>query len=492
MSTTQITESPRTLAREAAARDVAEEAAAATALREAAAAGAFGTGTTRSADDAAHAPSAANGPGSVFPAGSAGSVPGGSANSARATGFPPAGEIPTEELLRVFRPVFARIAERAVAREQDHELPFECFGWLNALRFGALTLPVARGGYGATLAQTVELLVELAAADSSVAHVYRSHLGFLASLGAEEADVWFPRVAAGETVGNAATERSGAALGTAATSLVRSDADGGWELNGTKYYSTGSVFSDWIQVTAQIPRQETRSHALVGSDWDGVEMVDDWDGFGQQLTGTGTTHFRGVRVPAENVRNRDGRSTQETAVFQLVLLSVEAGIAVAAATAAADQVRARTRGFNTGNGAVTREDPQVLQRVGELSAQAAAARAIVLQAARDVDAAVGVLGQDPRITDPEELTNACELAVAQAHVVVPGLVKDVTDGIFDVLGASAVSRSKALDRFWRNARTIATHNPVIYKARIVGDHRVNGTPMFGLNAIGEVSRSATS
>lgn len=455
MSTTQITESPRTLAREAAARDVAEEAAAATALREAAAAGAV-------TDDA------------------------------RATRFPPTGEIPTEELLRVFRPVFARIAERAVAREQDHELPFECFGWLNALRFGALTLPVARGGYGATLAQTVELLVELAAADSSVAHVYRSHLGFLASLGAEEADVWFPRVAAGETVGNAATERSGAALGTAATSLVRSNADGGWELNGTKYYSTGSIFSDWIQVTAQIPRQEARSHALVGSDWDGVEMVDDWDGFGQQLTGTGTTHFRGVRVPAENVRNRDGRSTQETAVFQLVLLSVEAGIAVAAATAAADQVRARTRGFNTGNGAVTREDPQVLQRVGELSAQAAAARAIVLQAARDVDAAVGVLGQDPRITDPEELTNACELAVAQAHVVVPGLVKDVTDGIFDVLGASAVSRSKALDRFWRNARTIATHNPVIYKARIVGDHRVNGTPMFGLNAIGEVSRSATS
>ena len=478
MSTTQTTESPRTRARESAVREVAQEVAAATALREAAAAGAFGTGSTRS--------------GGVVPGAFAGGVPGGSADSDRATGFPPAGEIPTQELLQVFRPVFARIAARAVAREQDHELPFECFGWLNALRFGALTLPVARGGYGATLAQTVELLVELAAADSSVAHVYRSHLGFLASLGAGEADVWFPRIAAGETVGNAATERSGAALGTAATSLARSEQGGSWELNGTKYYSTGSIFSDWIQVTAQIPGQQARSHALVGSDWEGVEMVDDWDGFGQQLTGTGTTHFRGVVVPAENVRNRDGRSTQETAVFQLVLLSVEAGIAGAAATAAVDLVRTRTRGFNTGNGAVTREDPQVLQRVGELSAQAAAARAIVLQAAREVDAAVGVLGQEPRITDPEELTNACELAVAQAHVVVPGLVKDVTDGIFDVLGASAVSCSKALDRFWRNARTVATHNPVIYKARIVGDHRVNGTPMFGVNAIGEVRGSATS
>ncbi|CAL8896509.1 acyl-CoA dehydrogenase [Kocuria varians] len=438
MSTIQITESPRVRAREAAAQDVAPEAAAARALREGA-----------------------------------------------------AGPISTAELQRVFRPVFDRIAERTVAREQEHELPFECFAWLNELRFGALTLPLERGGYGASLEQAVELLIELAAADSSVAHVYRSHLGFLASLGADEADVWFPRVAAGQTVGNAATERSGVALGTATTTLTRSDGDGSWLLEGTKYYSTGSIFSDWIQVTAQIPGQEARSHALVGSDWDGVEMIDDWDGFGQQLTGTGTTHLRGVRVPAENVRNRDGRSTQEVAVFQLVLLSVEAGIARAAARDAADLVRARTRGFNTGNGAAPAEDPQILQRVGELSAQAAAARAIVLQAAREVDAAVGVLGQDPLIADPEALTNACELAVAQAHVVVPGLVKDVTDGIFDVLGASAVSRSKALDRHWRNARTIATHNPVVYKARIVGDHRVNGTPMFGLNAIGDVRRTAS-
>jgi hypothetical protein len=31
-----------------------------------------------------------------------------------------------------------------------------------------------------------------------------------------------------------------------------------------------------------------------------------------------------------------------------------------------------------------------------------------------------------------------------------------------------------LDRYWRNARTIASHNPLIYKARIVGDYAVNG------------------
>lgn len=400
----------------------------------------------------------------------------------------PQRSLSTRELFEVFQPVFDRVADGAVEREQQRILPFEQFAWLNESRFGALTVPRSRGGYGASLEQVAELLIALAAADSNVAHVYRSHLGFIASLSSDESDVWFPRIAAGETVGNAATERSGAALGTAATTLTQT-AGGDWELNGTKYYSTGSIFSDWIQVTAQIPGQEARSHALVKSSWDGIELIDDWDGFGQQLTGTGTTHFRGVKVPAANVRNRDGRATQETAVFQLVLLSVEAGIAKAAIDESIHLVRSRTRGFNTGTGSVAREDPQVLQRVGELSAKAAAARAIVLQAARELDAAIGVLGGDPLLDNPQELTNACELPVAHAQVVVPELVRDVTDGIFDLLGASAVGKSKSLDRFWRNARTVATHNPTIYKARIVGDYRVNGTPMFGLNAIGEVKPS---
>ena len=32
-----------------------------------------------------------------------------------------------------------------------------------------------------------------------------------------------------------------------------------------------------------------------------------------------------------------------------------------------------------------------------------------------------------------------------------------------------------LDRHWRNARTLASHNPVIYRDRIVGDYVLNGT-----------------
>ena len=37
-----------------------------------------------------------------------------------------------------------------------------------------------------------------------------------------------------------------------------------------------------------------------------------------------------------------------------------------------------------------------------------------------------------------------------------------------------VSEELLLDRHWRNARTLASHNPRVYKARILGDWLING------------------
>ena len=61
--------------------------------------------------------------------------------------------------------------------------------------------------------------------------------------------------------------------------------------------------------------------------------------------------------------------------------------------------------------------------------------------------------------------------------------------LFDVTGASATSKAKALDRHWRNARTVATHNPAVFKARILGDYEVNGTTPEGLHSIGDAPKA---
>ena len=72
---------------------------------------------------------------------------------------------------------------------------------------------------------------------------------------------------------------------------------------------------------------------------------------------------------------------------------------------------------------------------------------------------------------------AClEIEIYQAQTIIVEQVLEATSTLFNGLGASALSRTLGFDRFWRNARTLASHNPVIYKERLVGDYAVNGTP----------------
>ncbi|GAA5225778.1 acyl-CoA dehydrogenase family protein [Paeniglutamicibacter antarcticus] len=388
------------------------------------------------------------------------------------------------ELGARFAPVFAQIAEGAVERENNHVLPFEPVRWLKESGFTALRVPAAHGGDPISHEHLFRLVVELSAADSNVGHLLRSHFSFVETIALQPEDFqlrWFPRVIAGEIFGNAATERGGNALGTTNTKL-RQDA-GRWLLQGQKYYTTGSIFADWVIVMASTEGVEGRQYAIVRADDPRVRIIDDWDGFGQPLTGTGTAIFDDVVVPGEDIIARKVSSTLEPAFFQLALLSVLAGIGHAALADAAQLVRNRTRTFNTGSGELFRNDPLIQEKVGRIAAAVYAADSIVFAAARDLDAAV-----DPSLgLDEESAFIRAEIAVQQAHVSVPKLVLDATSEIFDVTGASAVSRGKSLDRHWRNARTVATHNPVTFKARSVGDYYINGTIPTGLHSIGEAT-----
>ncbi|HNO64414.1 MAG TPA: acyl-CoA dehydrogenase, partial [Thauera aminoaromatica] len=90
-----------------------------------------------------------------------------------------------ETLAARFRPIFARIAERAAEREHDRELPFDAVGWLREARFGALRVPVEHGGFGASVEQFFALLIELAEADSNLPNIFRAHFGQIERLYAE-------------------------------------------------------------------------------------------------------------------------------------------------------------------------------------------------------------------------------------------------------------------------------------------------------------------
>lgn len=387
-----------------------------------------------------------------------------------------------QQLLERFAPVFSLIAQGAREREQQRVLPFEQVQWLKEAGFTTLRVPASSGGEPISHEHLFRLLIELASADSNVAHLLRSHFSFVETIALQPTDfqdLWFPRVLAGDIFGNAATERGGNALGTTNTKLIQREDQ--WFLNGEKYYTTGSIFADWVVVMATTDGVEGRQYAIVDRNANGVEILDDWDGFGQPLTGTGTAIFTDVLVENQNIIQRKVASTLEPAFFQLCLLSVLVGIGKAARNEASSIVATRTRTFNTGSGELFRNDPQIQELVGRLAANVYAAESIVVTAARELDAA-----HDPDLNlDSEAAYLRAELAVQQAHVAAPKLILDATSELFDVTGASAVSTSKSLDRYWRNARTVATHNPVAFKARSVGDYFINGTIPTGLNSIGE-------
>jgi len=381
-----------------------------------------------------------------------------------------------ERLAARFRPIFARIAEGAVERERTRSLPFEPIEWLKQAGFGAVRVPVAHGGAGASLPQLVQLLIELAEADSNVPQALRGHFAFVEDrLNAQaEApqDKWFKRFVAGELVGNAWTEIGDVRIGEVGTRV--SFRDGQWLLNGTKYYTTGSIFADWIDVFAR--RDDTGADviAAVSAHLQGVQRRDDWDGFGQRTTGSGTSVFVDAPVEEENLIDFASRFRYQTALYQLVLLAVLAGSGRAALRDFAAEVRRRTRIFSTGNAPRVSQDPQIQQVIGKAAAQVYAAEAAALRAAGAAQRAYEThFGQDR--SAEHEANVAAELESAKAQAAIAELVLRATSDLFNALGASATSVEKQLDRHWRNARTAASHNPLIYKERIVGDWEINGT-----------------
>jgi len=386
-----------------------------------------------------------------------------------------------DRLAEIFRPVFAQIAATAKDRDRNRILPFEQVGLLNRERFGALRIPVAEGGYGARLVDVFRLLIELSEADSHVGQLWRAHIAFVENvLVLEDQELrskWINRIAAGQIVGNAYTERGGNALGTLNTTV--SQVDGRWLVNGEKYYCTGTIFADWTTVAVAHPELPGRQIAVVSTQHSGVKILDDWDGFGQGLTGTGTTEFH--QVPADTFMPQQSNDS-EAAIFQLVLMAVQAGIARAALNDLRIAVQNRTRIFTTGTGVPVYREPQVLQLVGEVSAESFAADSVVIGAVLEVEAAL----VDPGLND-EERYAVCELAANRAQTIVQPLVINACSKLFDGLGASSTSVICNLDRHWRNARTIATHNPAIYKARIVGDYEVNAVQPQRLSVTGEDS-----
>lgn len=394
-----------------------------------------------------------------------------------------------DDLTTRYRPVIRDIAEGNLAREADRVFPYEQVRALIDAGFSRVRIPVKDGGDAATLNQTFALLAEVAEADPNVAHVFRNHLAFvedrLNDPGSEATAVWLQRFRDGDFVGGGWTEASTASFAKVGTEIRT--VDGVTTVTGDKFYATGSLYADWLDVIGRDEHGDLYT-ALVRRDQDGVVVPDDWPGFGQQTTASGSATYRDAVADEYGLFPARDRYVYQGIFYQTAILAVLVGITRAAFRDGVENLRARQRNYPLGTAERPADDPILQKKVGQLSTQVYQAEAALDVQTRSLDHLAELLAAGGDVTAAGTATaEAFQQATVQTHqaqsIVVESALS-VTSRIFDALGASATYRQSGLDRHWRNARTLSSHNPRAFKERILGDFFINGTAPQGDSPFG--------
>ncbi|KAF1042394.1 MAG: Dibenzothiophene desulfurization enzyme C [Xylophilus sp.] len=258
-------------------------------------------------------------------------------------------------------------------------------------------------------------------------------------------------------------------------STTVSKTEDGLRISGSKYYSTGSLYADYILIRAAWA-DGPKASVVLPTKRAGVRLVDDWDGIGQRLTGSGSTFLENVEVNEDEVfsdeAEDDYRTPYNTTLGHILVTAVATGVARAAANEAGALIARRERSFSHAPTVLPTEDPILLQDLGEISSAAFATEALVLAAADALDLVDKVAASGGNASVER---HAASLAAAKAKVVIDNLALNAASKIFDVGGASATKRAENLDRHWRNIRTLISHNPASYKALHIGKFELDGT-----------------
>ena len=374
------------------------------------------------------------------------------------------------EAIAVATEVAATLAEGAARRDRERMLPVEELELLSDAGLLAITVPKAYGGAGVSAGTVAQVIALLSGADGSIGQIPQNHFFMLEGLrlqGTEEQKRFFyGRALAGERFFNALSEKGTKTAHDHATRLS-GDADA-YRLNGRKFYSTGVLFAHWIAVVANDERDRS-TLAFVPRDTPGITVVDDWTGFGQRITGSGSTVLENVPVHPFAVFDFAALFEQPTPMgpfAQLMHAAVEQGIAEAAL---AETVRfVRTVSRPTRDSGVERAslDPYVITIAGEMKLRTDASGALLDRAARFVNAATA---------EPNEATvAAASVAVAESKVATTESALFVSSKLIELGGSSATLAEHDLDRYWRNARTHTVHDPVRWKYKFIGDYWLNG------------------
>jgi alkylation response protein AidB-like acyl-CoA dehydrogenase len=269
------------------------------------------------------------------------------------------------------------IAAGAAERERTRELPYALVRRIAEAGLLTWRIPKAFGGPGASVREVIRFVVELAAVDSNTAQALRptSAPSTACCTAAPKAEqrLWFGRLLAGDIFGNGGLERGGAPRRQHRHAAPR-----------------GRSLPHRRPQVLQHRRPVRRLDQLAGARREraggglhgvaappGLELLDDFDSIGQRLTASGSTHFNHVLVCPEELRVNSFPRDRRSPIAPLFQLFPRGGRGRHRAQCLNDAVafaatRARPIRHSTASRSV--DDPYVQETVGQIAAQAYAAR----------------------------------------------------------------------------------------------------------------------
>ncbi|VVN56810.1 Dibenzothiophene desulfurization enzyme C [Pseudomonas fluorescens] len=376
------------------------------------------------------------------------------------------------EALEAAHTLAASAREHAGKRDQQRKLPWSLIEAFTRSGLGSISIAREFGGPQVSFVTLAEVFAIISAADPALGQIPQNQVGILSLIAATatqaQKEQLFSSVLQGWRIGNAGPER-GSKNTLDIKARIIADGDD-FAINGQKFYSTGALFAHWVAVKA-VNDEGRQVMAFVRRGTPGLRVVDDWSGFGQRTTASGTVLLNNVRVEAEQVvdssRLNDAPNIQG-AVSQLIQAAIDLGIARGAIADTLSFVRERSRPWIDAKVERNSDDPYVIADIGKLHIELHAAEALLRKAGRVLDEVSAAPIDAPGAA-------RASIAVAEAKVLSTELSLLASEKLFELAGSRASLAEFNLDRHWRNARVHTLHDPVRWKYHAIGAYRLNGT-----------------